>query len=157
MSEETFIKNIGIFSDLKLRIGYGLAGNNRINNYQSLAIMSSVTAASGNGAQAGYASNQVPNPDLKWEANKTFNLGMDFGFINQRITFSPEFYINRSSNLLLDAKLPYSSGYQSMIINAGETQNIGIDLTLNTVNISNKNFTWNTSITFSHNKIKSID
>ena len=154
LSEETFIKNIGIFSDLKLRIGYGLAGNNRINNYQSLAIMSSVTAASGNGAQAGYASNQVPNPDLKWEANKTFNLGMDFGFINQRITFSPEFYINRSSNLLLDAKLPYSSGYQSMIINAGETQNIGIDLTLNTVNISNKNFTWNTSITFSHNKNK---
>ena len=53
LSEETFIKNIGIFSDLKLRIGYGLAGNNRINNYQSLAIMSSVTAASGNGAQAG--------------------------------------------------------------------------------------------------------
>ena len=75
-------------------------------------------------AQAGYASNQVPNPDLKWEANKTFNLGMDFGFLNQRVTFSPEFYINRSSNLLLAAKLPYSSGYQNMIINAGETQDV---------------------------------
>ena len=60
--------------------------------------MSSVTAANANGAQAGYASSQVPNPDLKWEANKTFNLGLDFGFLNQRITFSPEFYINRSSN-----------------------------------------------------------
>lgn len=154
LSEEEFIKDLGIFSDLKLRVGYGLAGNNRIDSYQSLAIMSSVTAANANGAQAGYASKQVPNPDLKWEANKTFNLGLDFGFLNQRITFSPEFYINRSSNLLLNAKLPYSSGYQSMVINAGETENIGLDLTVNTVNIATKDFTWNTSITFSHNKNK---
>ena len=154
LSEEEFIKDLNIFSDLKLRIGYGLSGNNRINSYQSLAIMSSVTAANANGAQAGYASSQVPNPDLKWEANKTFNLGLDFGFLNQRITFSPEFYINRSSNLLLDAKLPYSSGYKSMVINAGETENIGIDLTVNTINITNKNFTWGTSVTFSHNKNK---
>lgn len=87
LSEEEFIKDLNIFSDLKLRIGYGLSGNNRINSYQSLAIMSSVTAANANGAQAGYASSQVPNPDLKWEANKTFNLGLDFGFLNQRITF----------------------------------------------------------------------
>ncbi len=142
------------FSDLKFRIGYGLAGNNRIGSYQSLALMNSVTAANGNGAQAGYASRQVPNPDLKWEANKTFNVGIDFGFLNQRITFSPEFYINRSSNLLLNAKLPNSSGYTSMVINAGETQNSGVDLTINTANIVSKDFTWNTSVTFSHNKNK---
>ena len=115
LGEEEFIKDLGIFSDLKFRIGYGLAGNNRIGSYQSLALMNSVTAANGNGAQAGYASRQVPNPDLKWEANKTFNVGIDFGFLNQRITFSPEFYINRSSNLLLNAKLPNSSGYTSMV------------------------------------------
>lgn len=152
LSEEGFIKDLDVFSDLKLRLGYGLAGNNRIDSYQSLALMSSVTAASGNGAQAGYASKQVPNPDLKWEANKTFNLGIDFGFFNQRLTISPEFYINRSSNLLLSAKLPTSSGYDSMIINAGETKNMGIDLTINSVNISTKDFTWNTAVTFSHNK-----
>ncbi len=154
LSEEKFIKDLNIFSDLKLRVGYGLAGNNRIGSYQSLAIMSSVTAANGNGAMAGYASKQVPNPDLKWEANKTFNLGMDFGFLNQRITVSPEFYINRSSNLLLAAKLPHSSGYTKMVINAGETQNTGVDLTINTVNITNKKFTWNTAVTLSHNKNK---
>ena len=154
LGEEAFIKDLGVFSDLKFRIGYGLAGNNRIGSYQSLALMSSVTAANGNGAQAGYASRQVPNPDLKWEANKTFNIGMDFGFLNQRITFSPEFYINRSSNLLLNAKLPNSSGYTSMVINAGETQNTGVDLTINTANIVSKDFTWNTSVTFSHNKNK---
>ena len=154
LGEEEFIKDLGIFSDLKFRIGYGLAGNNRIGSYQSLALMNSVTAANGNGAQAGYASRQVPNPDLKWEANKTFNIGIDFGFLNQRITFSPEFYINRSSNLLLNAKLPNSSGYTSMVINAGETQNSGVDLTINTANIVSKDFTWNTSVTFSHNKNK---
>lgn len=152
MAEEDFIKDLNVFSDLKLRVGYGLAGNNRINSYQSLAIMGSVTYPNGDSTQSGYVSNQVPNPDLKWEANKTFNLGLDLGFLDQRITISPEFYINRSSNLLLAAKLPESSGYSSMVINAGETENMGVDLTINTTNIMTKDFTWNTSVTFSHNK-----
>lgn len=77
---------------------------------------------------------------------------MDFGFFNQRLTISPEFYINRSSNLLLNAKLPTSSGYDSMVINAGETENKGIDLTINSTNIMTKDFTWNTAVTLSHNK-----
>lgn len=152
LGEEEFIKDLNIFSDLKFRIGYGLAGNNRIGSYSSLAIMSSVTYPNGNSAQSGYASKQVPNPDLKWEANKTFNVGLDFGFFDQRLTISPEFYINRSSNLLFDARLPNSSGYSSMTINAGETENKGIDLTINSVNITNKNFSWNTTVTLSHNK-----
>lgn len=152
MAEEEFIKNLNIFSDLKFRIGYGLAGNNRIGSYNSLALMTSITTAMGGALVPGYISNQIPNPDLKWEANKTFNLGMDFGFLNQRITVSPEFYINKSSDLLLNAQLPYSSGYQTMVINAGETKNTGVDLTINTANIATNDFTWNTSLTLSHNK-----
>lgn len=152
MAEENFIKNLNVFSDLKFRVGYGLAGNNRIGSYNSLALLNSVITAMGNGTTPGYASQQIPNPDLKWEANKTFNMGMDFGFLSQRITISPEFYINKSSNLLLSAQLPYSSGYQTMLINAGETKNVGLDLTINTVNITAKDFTWNTTLTLSHNK-----
>ena len=152
LSEEEFIKELDIFSDLKFRIGYGLSGNNRISSYSSLAILESVTYPNQEAAQAGYASKQVPNPDLKWEANKTFNVGLDFGFFNQRLTVSPEFYINRSSNLLLNAKLPTSSGYSTMMINAGETENMGVDLTINSVNITNKDFEWTTSLTLSHNK-----
>lgn len=152
LGEEEFIKELNLFSDLKFRIGYGLAGNNRIGSYSSLAIMNSVTYPNGNAAQPGYASKQVPNPDLKWEANKTFNVGLDLGFFNQRLTISPEFYVNRSSNLLFDARLPNSSGYASMTINAGETENKGFDLTINSVNITNKNFTWNTAVTISRNK-----
>lgn len=152
MGEEEFIKNLNIFSDLKFRIGYGLAGNNRIGSYNSLAILSTVLTSVGDSHVPGYAAKQIPNPDLKWEANKTFNMGLDFGFLNQRLTISPEFYINKSSNLLLNAKLPESSGYSTMIINAGETKNVGVDLTINSVNISNKDFTWNTALTLSHNK-----
>ncbi|NDV82143.1 TonB-dependent receptor [Bacteroides sp. 51] len=152
LGEEEFIKNLNLFSDLKLRIGYGAAGNNRIGSYNSLAILESVTSGHGDNNQTGYASKQIPNPDLKWESNRTFNLGVDIGLFNQRLTISPEFYLNRSNNLLLNAKIPYSSGYTSMIINAGETQNTGIDLTIGSTNIVTRDFKWNTMLTFSHNK-----
>ena len=152
--DEDFIKDLGVFSDLKLRVGYGMAGNNRIGNYGSLAVLSSVTAVNGNGSTPGYVANQIPNPNLMWEANKTFNVGLDLGFFDQRLTIAPEFYVNRSSNLLLNAKLPTSSGYSSMIINAGETQNTGLDLTINSINIDRRNFSWTTAVTLSHNKNK---
>jgi TonB-linked SusC/RagA family outer membrane protein len=153
-SEEDFIKDLNVFSDLKVRVGYGMAGNNRIGNYGSLAVLSSVTAVNGNGSTPGYVANQIPNPNLMWEANKTFNVGLDLGFFDQRLTIAPEFYVNRSSNLLLNAKLPTSSGYSSMIINAGETQNTGLDLTINSINIDRRNFSWRTAVTLSHNKNK---
>ena len=152
LSEETFIKNLNLFSDLKLRVGYGLAGNTRIGSYNSLALLTSLNTAMGGQLVPGYASENIPNPDLKWEANKTFNVGLDFGFLEQRITVSPEFYINRSSNLLLDAQMPLSSGYGTMMINAGETKNMGVDLTINTNNIATKDFNWTTQVTLSHNK-----
>ena len=153
-SEEEFIKNLGVFSDLKVRAGYGMAGNNRIGNYGSLAVLSSVTAPSGNGSTPGYVASQIPNPDLMWEANKTFNVGLDMGFFDQRLTIAPEFYVNKSSNLLLNAKLPTSSGYTSMIINAGETQNTGLDLTINSINIDTRDFSWTSALTLSHNQNK---
>ena len=100
-----FIKKLNVFSDLKFRIGYGLAGNNRIGSYNSLALMSSIVTAMGDQLTPGYASKQIPNPDLKWEANKTFNMGIDLGFLNQRITISPEFYINLKSASNLNGNL----------------------------------------------------
>ena len=157
LGEEEFIKKLNVFSDLKFRIGYGLAGNNRIGSYNSLALLTSVMTAMGNQLTPGYASTQIPNEDLKWEANKTFNMGMDFGFLNQRITISPEFFINRSSDLLLSAQLPYSSGYATMMVNAGETKNVGLDLTINTVNFMKKDFEWTTTLTFSHYKNKVLE
>ena len=152
MSEEEFIKSLNLFSDLKLRLGYGMAGNNRIPSYGSLPILGSVTYPQGNNTTPGYASTQIPNPYLMWESNKTFNAGFDIGLLDQRLTITPEFYINRSSNLLLNSRLPKSSGYSNMIRNIGETENRGVDLTINTVNIDQKDFSWTSNFNISHNQ-----
>ncbi len=153
-SEERFIKKMNLFSDLKVRIGYGDAGNNRINNYGSLAIMGSVTYPINNATNIGYAPSQIPNKGLMWEANRTMNLGIDLGFLGQRLVITPEFYINQSSKLLLQSELPLSSGYTSMIQNVGKTENRGFDLAVTSINIRNKNFEWTTSFNISRNQNK---
>lgn len=156
LAEENFIKNMEVFSDLKLRVGYGLAGNNRIGNYGSLAILGSVTYPNGQGTANGFASRQIPNADLKWEANKTLNVGLDIGFFNQRLMITPEFYVNKSSNLLLNTKIPNSSGFDTMMQNIGETENMGIDVTIMSVNVETKDFRWTTNLNLSHNKNKVV-
>ena len=155
-SEEKFIKELDIFSDLKFRCGYGDAGNNRINNYGSLALMSSVTAPFGTTTTTGYAPYQIPNKNLQWEANETMNIGLDLGFFNQRLIISPEFYINHSSQLLLQSTLPVSSGYTTMIQNIGQTENKGFDLTITSINIKTKDFQWVTNFNISHNENKIV-
>ena len=154
LSEEDFIKRLGVFSDLKLRAGYGLAGNNRISSYASLSLLSSATYPSGETISPGYAPTGIPSEELQWESNKTLNVGIDMGFFNQRLTISPEFYLNKSSNLLLNSKVPASSGYTTMLRNIGKTRNIGLDLTISSVNIQNENLVWSTDFNMSLNKNK---
>lgn len=156
LSEEDFIKNLDVFSDLKVRAGYGMAGNNRIPSYGSLSILNSVTYPNANNTSVGFAPRQIPNTDLKWESNNTLNIGVDMGFFNQRLTIAPEFYLNRSSNLLLESRLPMSLGWTSKIQNIGATQNMGVDLAITSVNIEKKNFRWTTNFNLSHNKNKII-
>lgn len=151
-SEEEYIKQLGVFSDLKFRLGFGAAGNNNIPSYQSLGLWRSVNTPLLENVVPGYVLAQLPNVRLSWETNTTLNLGFDFGFFDQRLTLAPEFYVNRSNNLLVKSKMPLSSGYEYMYRNIGSTQNTGIDLTINSVNISNKNFKWTTTLTVSHNK-----
>lgn len=153
-SEEGFIKELGLFSDLKVRLGFGSAGNNNIPSYQSLGVWSSVNAPLLNGVVPGYVLAQLPNAHLAWEENTTFNAGLDIGLFNQRLTISPEFYLNHSNNLLVKSKMPLSSGYTHMYRNIGSTRNMGVDLTINSINISKKDFRWNTTLTFSHNQNK---
>lgn len=156
MKEEKWLVDVEWLSDLKLRAGYGLAGNNRIGSYNSLALMNSILAAMGGSIKPGYVANNIPNPDLKWEANKTFNAGVDLGFFNQRLTISPEFYINESNDLLLNAQVPLSSGYTTMLLNAGATRNVGIDIAINSVNFSSPEFSWRTTLNLSHNRNKVV-
>ena len=153
--EEDFIQRLGVFSDLKLRAGYGLAGNNRIPSYRSLDIMQMAGYPQGDSYAPGYAPLAIPSKDLKWESNTTVNVGLDLGFFNQRLTLSPEFFYNRSSNLLLNSRVPTSSGYKNMLRNVGSTSNRGVDITLSSVNIVTRDFEWTTNfnISFNHNRI----
>lgn len=152
--EEPFIKRLNVFSDLKLRAGYGLAGNNRVSSYKSLDILGQAGYPTGDIMSPGYAPFAIASKDLKWESNATLNIGLDMGFLEQRIIISPEFYINKSSNLLLDSRVPTSSGFVNMLRNVGKTKNVGVDLTISTTNIQKRNFTWSTNFNISHNRNK---
>lgn len=152
MVEEPFIQRLGVFSDLKLRAGYGLAGNNRIGSYRSLELLSSAGYPQGDSFAPGYAPYAIPSRDLKWESNATLNVGLDLGFFNQRLTVSPEFFYNRSSNLLLNSRVPTSSGYKNMLRNVGRTSNRGFDITLTSYNIVTRDFEWQTNFNISFNR-----
>lgn len=156
MSEEDFIKNLNAFSNLKLRLSYGSAGNNRIGTFRSLSRMSSSWQPFENATTVSYFSSQLPNPDLKWETNVSANLGLDLGFFDQRLQVVVDMYNNQTQNLLLESKVPLLSGYASTMKNIGKTQNTGLEITVNTINISTKKFQWETSINFSTNRNKVV-
>lgn len=151
-SEEEFIKNLNLFSDLKLRLSYGTAGNNQIDNYLSLSKIGSVWIPYGTGTQSGFVSKQLQNPNLKWETNVSTNLGIDMGFLDQKLQLTVDLYNVFTKDLLLDANVPLISGYSSSMINAGKTNNKGIELSLTSYNINTENFTWNTNFNLTHNK-----
>lgn len=153
-SEESFIRNLNVFSNLKLRLSYGAAGNNRIDNYLSLSKIGSVWIPYGTGTQSGFVSKQLHNPNLKWETNLTTNIGLDMGFFDQRLQLTLDVYNVETNNLLLDANVPLISGYKSAMINAGKTNNKGIEVSITSHNINTKDFTWSTSLNLSHNKNK---
>ena len=154
ISEENFLKDMKWIDDLKLRASYGTSGNKSSDNlygYQGLY-------ASGNNynGEAGVTHSQLPNADLTWEKAKNFNIGLDFSLFN-RLSGSVEYYVKRSSALLLDKPLAPSTGLESVISNLGGMENSGIEFDLHSANIRTKNFTWNTdfNIAYNNNEITS--
>jgi len=156
MSEEKFVKNLNVFSNLKLRLSYGASGNNRIGTFRSLSKMSSSWQSFENSTVVSYFSSQLPNPDLKWETNISTNVGVDMGFLDQRIQVVMDVYNNQTENLLLESRVPLLSGYGTTMRNVGKTQNRGIELTVNTINFNSKKFQWETSFNISVNKNKVV-
>lgn len=94
---------------------------------------------------------------MKWETTEQWNLGLDLGFFDERISFTADLYRKTTRDLLLDATLPYSSGYLTAMKNIGKVRNDGIELTLNTVNIDSKNFKWSSNFNISFNKNKVLE
>ncbi len=144
-SEEDFIKNLNIFSNLKVRFTYGVAGNNRIANNLFASTFSNVFyAADGTVSSVGLIPNATANPDLRWETTISRNFGIDVGFLDNKISATVDMYFNTTKDLLLKTNIPSTSGYTTQFKNVGSTENKGIELTLNTKNIRTPDFSWNT-------------
>lgn len=154
ISREAFMQKTNDWlSNLKLRLSYGKAGNEAIGVYQTLVKLDNKKFAMGGNSVVGlYPNSRMGNDDLSWETTKTFNTGLDFGFWNNRLSGNLDVYVSRTSDLLLQRNLPRISGYSNVYSNMGETQNKGVELTLNSRNIVTRDFTWGTSLVFSWNK-----
>jgi len=155
VSEEDFLKNNPVISNLKVRTSYGLTGNSEIGSYSSLSLLSSGYSAILNGAKvSGTGVNRLANPDLKWEKTAQYDAGVELGLFNNRISLEADFYYRKTTDMLLDAPVPRTSGYGTIKKNIGSMQNKGLELGINTVNVQGRNFTWNTTFNISMNRNK---
>ena len=150
--KENFMTNLTAVSNLKLRASIGYTGNDNVSPYSSLSILTSPTYYDFNGTAAnGYSSANLGNKELGWEKTREVNLGLDFGFINNRISGSVDVYDRLSDDLLFQQALPLEIGIPTVTSNVGSVSNKGIEVALTTKNIQTKNVTWETSFTFTKN------
>ncbi len=147
----------------KLRFSWGKNGNRSLSDpYIALADLGAGAGttmayidASGNYVDYNYMSvNRMANPNLQWEKTKAINVGLDFGFFNDRLTGSIEAYFMKTNDMIMNQRLPNFTGFGSITTNLGEVQNNGLEISLQSLNIQQKNFEWRTSLSFSYNKNK---
>lgn len=156
LSDENFMKSFKALSNLKLRLSYGTSGNNRISDYLTQTVFNANALYSLNESTTsiGFSSPYLANPNLKWETTVAKNIGLDFGFLNDKIQVSVDAYRNVTKDLLLLVNIPASSGYTTQYQNVGKTQNQGIETQVNATIIQKKNFSWSTNFNISYNENK---
>ncbi|PWJ58333.1 TonB-linked SusC/RagA family outer membrane protein [Dyadobacter jejuensis] len=156
ISSEDFLRDVRFLDMLKLRLSYGSTGNQAIDPYQTQPLLGRTSYAWDNSAAFGYRPGTIGNPDLRWETSSTANAGLDFSFLNGRISGAIEYYITRTSDLLAPQPLPNSTGFGGFTTNIGETENRGIELSLSTINVDKGDFRWSTDIMFTKNNERII-
>lgn len=155
LKQEDFMQNITAISDAKLHVSYGLTGNNRVSDF---AYLSTITFpvnnayAWDNALTKGAIPATLGNSDLKWETTAQTDIGMDLSFFKDRLNLEVDYYKKVTSDLLLNASVPYSTGFATAITNIGKVSNNGLEITINTDNIRGKNFTWSTNFNISFNR-----
>lgn len=156
--QEKFMQGFRALSDGKLRITYGVTGNNRISDF---AYLSSISIANqpqaytfGNTTLPGAYVSNFGNEGLKWETTSQLDIGADLSFFNNRLNLTADVYRKKTTDLLIYANLPLSLGYSNALRNVGSVQNQGLELTLSTVNVKNKIFSWRSGINISFNQSK---
>jgi TonB-linked SusC/RagA family outer membrane protein len=174
-SQENFMKPFKeVVHSGKLRLSWGVTGNNRVGEYDTYAriLMQKVAWGYGTGIydvfhgvypfdnsldNIGAIINGLPNKELKWETTSQTNAGIDLSFLNDRVSFTMDWYNKITSNLLLRASIPLSTGFASVMKNIGKVQNQGLEFTINTINIDNNKFKWTSNFNISFNKNKVLD
>ena len=153
VTNEEFLQDVPVISQLKLRFSAGLTGNQEITPYQSLARLTYGNYNFNNAIVGGFAPGSYGNADLSWEKTTQYNLGIDAGFFSNRLRLIADVYYKKTNDLLLEVPIPYSSGLQSAYQNYGSVSNKGIELNISSQNLVGR-FSWNTSLVFSANRNK---
>jgi len=158
ISEEDFIQSVDAVSNIKLRASHGLTGSSETGAYAWQGNLSNYTVVFGTTAANAIGVSNLPNPDLKWETTAQTNFGLDLGFFS-RVNLELDVYYKKTTDMLLNAPLPRSSGYTTITKNIGSQRNKGLEITLNTININSRDFQWETTfnISFNKNKVLSLN
>ena len=159
ITEEEFMKDIDWLNNLKLRVSFGQSGNDNVGAYQTQGSISGAQYYSfGTNDVIGYVPNNLRNMELGWERTTEYNIGVDFGFLNNRISGSFEYYNRLTEDLIMNKTLPITLGYSSVKANVGSVRNKGFEFVLNTENIRTEDFSWRTSfnIAYNNNKIEKL-
>ena len=154
-SEENWFGDNSILSDGKLRVSYGTTGNNRVADFAymtTFGLPNDNSYVFNNTYVNGIVPTALGNTDLRWETTKQMNIGVDLGFFDDRIQLTVDAYKKTTSDLLLNAQLPGSSGFGSAFKNIGSVENSGLEFSLNTINIKKRNFSWSSSFNISFNQ-----
>lgn len=157
VTEEDFMKKMDWINMLKLRVSYGLTGNDHFQDYVWVAKLNQSKIAFGNNLTTSYYPSNITNPDLKWERTQQLNVGLDWGVLKSRIQVGLDYYYSTSDGLLLNVPVPAITGYSSIFTNIGKLENKGVEFNITTQNIDNKDFSWSTNFNISKNKNKILE
>jgi TonB-linked SusC/RagA family outer membrane protein len=158
INDEAFMSSQNLFTDLKLRVSYGVAGNSAVRPYQTQSNLMLIPFQWNEASALAYALQpQVGNPDLRWELTATKDIGLDFSILRSRVSGSFDYYDSETEDLLLLRQLPPTSGVRSTLQNIGKTHNKGFEISLRTINITSKNFEWSSNFTYTHNKEEIVE
>ena len=158
LSEESFIKDLNLFSNLKLRGGFGVTGNQGVGAFATIPQMSNGNYAYGTSAGTySEVSNSIGDPNLRWEQTAQTDIGIDLGFFKNRLNISADYFNKQTNDLLLRVPIPAYWGGGTKLSNVGSVENKGIELSISGTPVDNKNFSWNASFNFASYKNKVID
>lgn len=159
VSNEKFMQNFKALTNIKVRGSWGMVGNQNINPYSTLGLMSTANFDFGTGnTYTGYWSNSIATPNVTWEKTKQFDLGIEFTTLGGKVDVTIDYFSKYTTDALLSRTLPYYLGHTSFMSNDGEVSNKGFDFTVNARLIQNKNFTWTSTLngTYVKNKVEKL-